>query len=309
MHDVAVSIIIVNYNTRELLRNCLASVYEKTSDISFETIVSDNGSKDGSIEMVRKEFPQVILLENDANLGFGTANNRGLEIAKGRYIFYLNSDTVLLNNAVRTFFDYWESHAEPESIGALGCNLTDEKGNCIHSYANFPDLRRTNIDLLHSIYGFSKLSFFHLILNHPLPENSPERHTSKFFGEVDYITGADLFLKNDRYAKFDEKYFLYCEETDLEYQLHKAGKKRLIIDGPEIVHLVNGSFKNKKGETIRDSVSPGAIHNMVSRIYFFKKNGAPACAIGLLKFLTLLFWLNPLIFTKTKKYIRRMLSV
>ncbi|MFC2281975.1 MAG: glycosyltransferase family 2 protein, partial [Treponema socranskii subsp. buccale] len=88
-----VSVIIVNYNTRELTKNCLLSIYEKTQGINFEVIVSDNGSKDGSQDMIRTEFPQVSLIENNANLGFGTANNRALAAAKGKYVFYLNSDT------------------------------------------------------------------------------------------------------------------------------------------------------------------------------------------------------------------------
>ena len=115
-----VSIIIVNYNTMDLTRNCLKSVFEQTKDISFEVIVSDNGSNDGSIEMIKSEFPQVVLIENNANLGFGAANNRGLKMTKGKYIFYLNSDTVLLNNAVKNFFDYWENSPEKEKIGAFG---------------------------------------------------------------------------------------------------------------------------------------------------------------------------------------------
>ena len=104
-----VSIIIVNYNTKKLIKNCINSIYKHTKDVDFEIIVSDNGSVDGSVEMIKSEFPNVILIENNANLGFGAANNRGLKIAKGKYIFYLNSDTVLLNNAVKYFFDYWEN--------------------------------------------------------------------------------------------------------------------------------------------------------------------------------------------------------
>ena len=85
-----VSVVIVSFNTCNLLRDCLKSIYENTSGVLFEVIVSDNGSVDGSVEMVKKEFPQVVLVENNANLGFGTANNRGLDVAKGEFVFYLN---------------------------------------------------------------------------------------------------------------------------------------------------------------------------------------------------------------------------
>ena len=91
-----VSIIIVNYNTKDLIKNCINSIYKHTKDVDFEIIVSDNGSVDGSIEMIKSEFPNVILIENGSNLGFGTANNRGLAIAKGKYIFYLIQKTAEL---------------------------------------------------------------------------------------------------------------------------------------------------------------------------------------------------------------------
>ena len=98
---IDVSVIIVNYNTKDLLRDCINSVIEQTKNISFEIIVSDNGSSDGSIEMLKAEFPKVIILNNKENLGFGKANNRGAEISNGKYLFLLNSDTVLLNNAIK----------------------------------------------------------------------------------------------------------------------------------------------------------------------------------------------------------------
>ena len=103
------SIIIVNYNTSKFFKNCLLSIYEHTKNIEFEVIVSDNGSTDGSIEMLKSTFPNVILLENNQNLGFGTANNKALKKANGKYILYLNSDTIILNNAIKLFYDYWEN--------------------------------------------------------------------------------------------------------------------------------------------------------------------------------------------------------
>ena len=101
--ELDVSVRIVNYNTKDVIHNCLKSIYEHTKEITFEVIVSDNGSNDGSIEMIKLYFPQVVLIENNSNLGFGAANNRGFSLAKGKYIFYLNSDTMLNNNTVKFF--------------------------------------------------------------------------------------------------------------------------------------------------------------------------------------------------------------
>src|SRR5574344_672424 len=133
-----VSIIIVNYNTKQLLDDCIASIYSMTKELSFEIIVSDNGSKDGSLSMLESKFPKVIRIANNANLGFGAANNRALGNARGKYIFYLNSDTILLNNAIKYFFDYFESYGKQLEIGALGANLLDKEGLIIHSFGRFP---------------------------------------------------------------------------------------------------------------------------------------------------------------------------
>ena len=268
--ELDVSIIIVNYNTKELTRNCLKSVFEQTKDIDFEVIVSDNGSTDGSIEMIRTEFPSVILIENNANLGFGAANNRGLDIAKGKYIFYLNSDTLLLNNAVKLFYDYWENAEDKDKLGALGCNLRDESGNYIHSFGTFPSyngeikvLWKQNLN----IFINEILSFFHI-------PNLHKTHTTtklEYFGEVDYITGADLFCKNNEYARFDEKFFLYFEETDLQYRMYLSGLKRLMISSPKIIHLT-GQSNNAKRESIYRYISFSSREIIYSRLRYFMKN-------------------------------------
>ena len=98
--------------------------------------------------MIKTDFPTVILIENNANLGFGAANNRGLKIAKGKYIFYLNSDTLLLNNAVKMFYDYWENTGDKEKIGALGSNLLNKDGHIIHSYGSFPSFKNETLILI-----------------------------------------------------------------------------------------------------------------------------------------------------------------
>ncbi|MCM1321062.1 MAG: glycosyltransferase family 2 protein [Bacteroides sp.] len=259
-----VSIIIVNYNTKELTRNCLASIFEKTAGVDFEVIVSDNGSSDGSIEMIRTEFPQVILIENNENLGFGTANNRGLKIAKGKYIFYLNSDTILLNNAVKIFFEYFEKNGEWERVGALGSWLLDEKENIIHSGGDFPTYKNTShylfMRVLDSV-GIKKI-VKRMGLYHENVNSRPKK--------VDYITGADLFLKNNEMAKFDERFFMYFEESDLQLYMAKKEFSRKIISEAQIVHFVGGSGTEDKMKY--DFVKMTALFYWKSCLLYFKKN-------------------------------------
>lgn len=298
-----VSIIIVNYNTKDLLKNCLESVFKQTKEIQYEVIVSDNGSVDGSIELLKKEFPQVILIENNANLGFGTANNRGLAVAKGKYIFYLNSDTILLNNAVKIFYDYWENSPEKESIGALGCNLLDGEGGITHSWANFPDCNAAIIDLIRLNYGMIKLCCFK-ILGKKFPEIATEtKVVKKKIGEVDFIIGADLFLKNDNNAFFDEAIFLYTEEVDLQYQMMLVDKKRLLIDGPRIIHLEGCSAPDTKEIPFEEITRFSSRCKNISRIYYFKKNISSFKAFWI-KLFTITLWLNPLVFKYTKQSFR-----
>lgn len=181
-----VSIIIVNYNTKNLTKDCINSIYEQTAGLEFEIIVSDNNSKDGSIEMIKESFPNVILIENNENLGFGRANNKGLAVATGKYIFYLNSDTILLNNAVKIFFDYFEKHNN-ENIGALGCNLQNKDGETIHSFGQIVPLKKRVKTLFHTFLGISKdtIKYF---LTHKKESIKIEHHQNFTTGEVPYIT-------------------------------------------------------------------------------------------------------------------------
>jgi len=301
-----VSIIIVNYNTCEITKNCLKSLFEKTRDIDFEVLVSDNGSKDGSQEMIKTEFPQVILIENNANLGFGAANNRALAAAKGKYVFYLNSDTVLLNNAVKLFFDYWENAPDKDTIGALGANLLDTQGTVIHSHGSFPHIDSVIKDTVKALYGTYKLTFRDVLFKKQIPLYAQNPTEKKILGEVDSVIGADLFLKNDEYAYFDEHYFMYCEETDLQYRLARQGKKRLLIDGPRIVHLDGASSKKNIPDAVRIFSTFSVINYNLSRIYFFRKHDANRFKIFMLKTALFFIWLNPFLFSKTKRYMPKL---
>lgn len=302
-----VSIIIVNYNTKDLLKNCLESVFKQTKGIQFEVIVSDNGSKDGSVEMLKHDFPQVILIENNANLGFGAANNRGLAVAKGKYIFYLNSDTVLLNNAVKIFFDYWETAPDKETLGALGANLLNEDMQVIHSCDDFPKLRKVLSNTMRALYGTVKLTLKKIIFRSEIPYFKGENYFVRYIlGEVGYITGADLFVVNSQLARFDEAFFMYCEETDMQEIMCRKGLKRVMIPGPEILHLCGASSRGKDGNQVnlvQYFATFSSIHYNLSLIHYFKKRNVNRLLVFILKVMIFILWMNPFIFGKTKAYI------
>lgn len=228
-----VSVIIVNYNTRQLLCDCLVSIHDKTTGIDYEVIVVDNDSKDDSREVVTSRFPWVKWIQSDENLGFGRANNLGMKHAQGKYFFFLNSDTLLVNNALLEFYRY--SEANP-GFGALGCILYGKDMKPCHSYGRFPTqgqvLKETLAKYLRFLKDKSKFN--------PKKSNSPIR--------VDYITGADLWVPRSVFEKvggFDPKYFMYFEESDWQCRMKKSGFDRIIIPGPEIIHLEGGSDKSE----------------------------------------------------------------
>ena len=302
-----VSIIIVNFNTKQLLLNCIDSIYTHTKDISFEIIVSDNASTDGSVEMVKTQFPNVILIENKMNLGFGAANNKALKIAKGKYIFYLNSDTVLLNNAVKIFYDYWETNKDNEPLGAIGCNLLNENMQIIHSFGKFPGYKIALKELLIMFFLNILLSILYIL--HIIPKKRiSNSNLSKFLGKVDYITGADLFLLNDDYANFDELFLLYFEDADLQLHMQKnTNKKSIIIEGPLIQHLCGGSVG--QGYTIKRKSTFSRIQFEISRIKFLKKHYNNRFLLILAKLLVTIIWLNPFLFKNTSKYISKIWNI
>jgi GT2 family glycosyltransferase len=227
-----VSIIIIGYNTETLLKQCLISVFEKTKDISFEVIVVDNASHDGSSQMVRKEFPNVILIEIPENLGFGRANNLGAKYAKGKYLFLLNPDTVVLNNAVKIFAEFLDNNPK---AGICGGNLFDENKQPTYSYSMFlPSvLWELNIFLSGKL---EKLLY---------GKNSNFNHTEKPLKIKGYVTGADLMIRRDLFLNlngFDPDFFVYYEETELTFRVKKTGYEVYNVPQAEIVHLEGQTF-------------------------------------------------------------------
>lgn len=252
---IDVSIIIVNYNTKELTASCINSILNFTTGINYEIILVDNNSNDGS-QLLFRHNTKIRFIESDKNLGFGKANNLGYKYAKGKYIFLLNSDTLLQNNAIKIFFDHAEScHS---SIGCWGTILLNQKNEKIHSFGKFPSIHRDLIyELLLPIYKLLKYN----------PESKIEYQIRKPT-YVDYITGADLFIRKeiiDEIGFFDPNFFLYYEETDIQYNYKKNGYLSQIIIEPQIVHLEGGSQALKKSNLNRSLII------LDSKLYFFSK--------------------------------------
>ena len=223
---MTVSIIIVNYNTLHVLKPCLDSIIEHTIGIDYEIIVVDNGSTDGSIEVLSQDN-RITLIQTGENLGFGKANNKGLEQAKGKYILFLNSDTLLRNNAIKIFYDFAEQYQG--KLGALGGILEDRQGNKIHSYGQFPKMSNDMQKYLWTpiLKGFR-------IYRQPTIEY-PEQ-----WMKVDYITGADLFVRRevlDECGAFHPAFFMYCEESEMEHRFNLHGYDNVLLNGPRIIHL------------------------------------------------------------------------
>jgi GT2 family glycosyltransferase len=247
--NVDLSIIIVNWNTRELLANCLQSIAETVRGLSLEVIVVDNASKDGSAAMVREHFPQVKVIENRDNRGFGAANNQALRVMAGRYALLINSDAVLTEGAVEKLFSFLEGH--PEAAMACG-QLLNADGSKQNAIAAFPTLLTllTNTSLLEILF--------------------PGRYPSKRYPhpepiEVDSGIGACLLVRKeaiDAVGMFDERYFFFFEETDWALQLRRAGWKIFHVPDARIYHL--------QGRSIGRNVA-SRIAFYRSRYQFFEK--------------------------------------
>ena len=230
---IDVSVIIVNWNTIDLLRACIASVFNATRSINFEVIVIDNASADGSVEMVRQEFGKAIVIANAKNVGFAAANNQGMAIATGRYVLLLNSDTIVLDGAIEktiAYADRWPDTA------ALGCRILNPDRSLQNSCFMFPSLLNL---LLFSTYLYRLFP------------------RSRFFGreqmtwwdrddarEVDVVTGCYMLVRKqaiDEVGMMDSGFFMYAEETDWCYRFKSKGWKNRFTPDAEIVHLGGAS--------------------------------------------------------------------
>lgn len=223
-----VSVIIVNYNTCQLLKQCLSSLIEKTLGLKYEVIVVDNASSDDSVQLVQRFFPEVIFIKNKENIGFGRANNQGAVLAKGKYLFILNTDTLLINNAIKILFDFMEEE-DNQNIGACGGNLFKIDNSPNFSYSlNFPSL----------------LSIFCYRGHIPFFINNESFNKTGEIKDVAIIIGADLFIREKIFNEikgFDPSIFMYIEDGELLYRLKKMNSRVVSNPDAKIMHLQGSS--------------------------------------------------------------------
>ena len=222
LESLDLSIVILNFNTKEILLDCLSSVYEQTSDIDFEVIVVDNASKDGSAEAAKQLFPQISLIINDTNLGFSAGNNKGIRISQGRYIVLLNSDTFLTENCFGKIVHYLDNHTEFH-ICSPEINDETNRGLPMRHWEDKP------IDAVYRILGFYSFS----------------RDGTQMIGgkprEVETIGGQCFVVRRSVFEKIgllDETYFLYNEEDDFCRLARKSGYRICYFPETSLIHLL-----------------------------------------------------------------------
>lgn len=237
-----VSVVIVNWNTKEILSDCLSSIYRQTKKTEFETIVIDNGSQDGSAQMVKEKFPQVSLIKNRWNKGFASANNQGIARVRGRYVLLLNSDTVVLDHAIEKSLEFADNHPE---AAVIGCRVLNADQTLQTTCFMYPSLLNM---FLESVY-----------LNKLFPNNPfCGREVMSWWHrdsvrEVDVVTGCFMLVRShaiEQVGNMDERFFMYGEETDWCYRFRKAGWKIFFTPDVEIVHIGGASSKQRKTEMI-----------------------------------------------------------
>ena len=233
-----VSIIFVNYKTKDLTIKAIKSVIEKTEDLEYEIFVVDNNSQDGSIEAIEQEFPSINIIKNPINAGFGAANNLAIKQVKGKYILCLNTDTLLINNAIKIMFDFMEK-SENKNVAVCGGYITDKYNKPALCGGNFPTLT----EIIWK-FGLRKLLPIQY-KNYSVVLNSEDE---KYLKNVDYITGADIFFRKsvlNKVGLFDERFFMYYEETDLCKRIKDKGYEISFVKEARIQHLENQSIDSK----------------------------------------------------------------
>jgi GT2 family glycosyltransferase len=275
-----VSIIIVNWNTKELLNDCILSVPAGAGDISFEIIVVDNASDDGSVKMLEENFPEVILIKNNKNIGFSAGCNQGAKRAEGKYLFFLNPDTILLNGSLQKLIEF--SERKPW-IGAAGPQMTGKDGKIQNSVRQFPRMRDFLI----------RDTFFKWIFPVGKKKKTIIRLSQKEPASVQQISGAAFLIRRDLWENIDgmdERFFMFYEEVDLCKRLKDLGYGIYYLPEAKIIHRGGGSRKKDKSTVFYYSIKSQfeylRKHETSRKMFWFNIIYKPLFLIGIMMDIT-----------------------
>ncbi|WP_199624230.1 glycosyltransferase family 2 protein [Paenibacillus alkalitolerans] len=232
------SIIIVNYNTRQLTLDCISSLLQSETSYKYEIVLVDNGSSDGSVNAVRSQFPSVNIIVNTENVGFSKANNQGIQRATGRYVLLLNSDTVVEPSTLSAMIDFMDRNPD---VGTSGCKLVLPDGTLDEACKRgFP----TPLASFYYAFGFSRRfpnepKYNQYKLSHLNPN---EVH------EVDCLVGAFMIVRREviqQIGGLDENFFMYGEDIDWCYRIKEAGWKVVYYPKTTVIHYKGASSRRK----------------------------------------------------------------
>lgn len=258
------SVVLVSFNTRDLLRECLLTLSREAVGVTYETIVVDNASRDGSADMVAIEFPEVRLIRSEVNLGFAAANNRAFEIARGRYIVLLNSDAFLRPDALRLSIEHMDANP---IVGLAGGRLVGRDGSWQPSARMFPSL-------INSLFMMSGLA-------DKFPKSRLLGRMDRSWADplepaqVDWVPGAYSIIRRsvlDRIGFFDERFFLYFEEVDLCRRVKAAGSEVWYWPAVVVEHLGGESAKTMKNLEFSSSGWQIELWRMRAGLLYFRKH-------------------------------------
>jgi GT2 family glycosyltransferase len=235
------SVVIVSWNTRDVIRTCLESVFRNLGDLNAEVIVIDNGSSDHSAQMIAHEFPQVRLIDNDRNRGFAAANNQGLRIARGRHVLLLNPDTVIIGDVLQETLAWARAHPE---AGIVGCQVMEGPTAVQRTCFRFPSPLNTFMWVtgLSGVFPRSRLA--------GRAAYGPWRRDGE--RDVDVVSGMFMLARRDaidEVGPMDEKYFVFAEEADWCRRFRDAGWRCVFAPVGRILHVDGGSKSTEQADT------------------------------------------------------------
>jgi GT2 family glycosyltransferase len=223
------SVVLVCWNNKDYLDPCLRSLYEGGLHYSFDVVVVDNGSTDGSQAMLREEYPDVLTIQNESNVGLGTASNQGIKATRGRYVLLLNNDTLVNGKSLDAMVAFMEAHPR---VGAVGGQLLNPDGSVQACYNNFTTLKEE--------------FFVATRLGEQFRDGYPAVIKDDKVGSVDWLGSACLMLRRDmlrQVGMLDEEYFIYGDELDLQYRMKKAGWEIYYLPHVTTIHYGGRSME------------------------------------------------------------------